>query len=290
MIKIKILIPVFNDWKSLSKLLENISSKISKSGKNIGIIIIDDGSNEEMEKFSNDLKNIETIKILHLKNNVGHARSIATGLKYVYENDDFDYVIPMDADGEDRPEEINNFLDLIDKNLNKTIIGERVRRSENIFFKFSYFAHKLLTYTFTGHSIKFGNYTCLPKDTVKKMINTKSTWSSFSGSLSKIENQFIKSPSIRGLRYFGPSKMSFYNLIKHSLSIIAVFKFNVLIRSLLFYLVYFYIISRNINYITVIPIVLLTIMLISIFVISKRESLEKIQNSNQNIKNIKIIK
>ena len=128
---------------------------------------------------------------------------------------------------------------MISKNTNKVIVGERIKRSENMFFKFSYLIHKLITYTFTGRSIKFGNYTCLPKSTVEKMINNKSTWNSFSGTLSKIENQLVKSPSIRGVRYYGPSKMSFLNLIKHSLSIIAVFKLNVFIRFTLFFIVYF---------------------------------------------------
>ena len=56
------------------------------------------------------------------------------------------------------------------------------------------------------------------------MANEKATWSSFSGALSKISKLKIGIPSERGTRYFGPSKMSFKNLIVHSLSIIAVFK------------------------------------------------------------------
>ena len=48
-----------------------------------------------------------------MKENRGHARCIASGLKYIYEKEDFDYVIPMDGDGEDRPEEIIEFLNKI---------------------------------------------------------------------------------------------------------------------------------------------------------------------------------
>ena len=84
-------------------------------------------------------------------------------------------------------------------------------------FKICYQFHKFLTLAFTGHSIKFGNFTCLSKATVKKMLDEKSTWNSFSGSLKKIEKNLISSPSIRGKRYFGPSQMSFFNLLKHSL-------------------------------------------------------------------------
>ena len=50
------------------------------------------------------LKKINSIKVLNMKKNQGHTRSIAVGLKYIFEKEDFDYVIPMDGDGEDRPE------------------------------------------------------------------------------------------------------------------------------------------------------------------------------------------
>ena len=66
------------------------------------------------------------------------------------------------------------------------------------------------------------------------MVNEKATWNSFSGSLRKLEKDLISIPSIRGTRYFGPSKMNFSSLVKHSLSIISVFRKAVLIRSALF--------------------------------------------------------
>ena len=225
-----------------------------------------------------------------MKTNNGHARGIATGLKYIFENEVFDYVIPMDGDGEDRPEEILKFIELLNHEPNKPIVGERIKRSEGIIFKISYIIHKLITFIFTGHSIKFGNFTCLPKSTVEKMINEKATWSSFSGSLTKLEKNRSTIPSIRGSRYFGPSKMSFYNLIKHSLSIIAVFKSNVIIRSILFFLIYLFLIYENLSYITMIPLVAVLALAISVLVISKREDMSEFNNSPANIDNIKTIK
>ena len=288
--KIIILIPVFNDWQSLKKLLENINLNLSKLNFNISLIVVNDASNEKNTNDLNKFENIKSIKTINLIKNIGHARSIATGLKHIFEKEEFDYVIPMDGDGEDRPEEINNFLNLIKDNQNKAIVGERIKRSENIIFKFCYSTHKIITQIFTGQSIKFGNYTCLPKSTVEKMINEEATWNSFSGSLSKIEKERITSPSIRGVRYFGPSKMSFYNLINHSLSIISVFKFNVLKRSLLFSIVYFCLIFQNISFVTFFPIILLIVLLILIFVISVRENHKELKNSLKNIKSIETVK
>ena len=287
---IKILIPVYNDWQSLSKLLNEINNLSIDSRFEISVIIVNDASNHDRQEEGKDYENIHSLKVLNMKINQGHARCIATGLKYIYEKEDFDYVIPMDGDGEDRPEEIKEFLNQIENSNNKPIIGERIKRSENFIFKFCYQLHKLITLTFTGKSIKFGNYTCLPKTTVEKMINEKATWNSFSGSLTKIEKDLFSVPSTRGARYFGPSKMSFFNLLKHSLSIISVFKNTVLIRSALFIIVYILMIKSNASVITAIPLILLLIMIYSISSLALRENMDEFDRSLENISNIDTLK
>ena len=288
--KIKILIPVYNDWQSVFRLLENINSEVSNLGHEFSIIIVNDASTESKPGLSLNLVNLNSIKIINMKENRGHARCNAAGLKHIFEKEEFDYVIPMDGDGEDRPEEIKQLVDNLNYHPDKPIVGQRIKRSEGAFFKFCYFAHKLITSTFTGQSIKYGNYTCLPKSIVEKMINEKATWSSFSGSLAKVAKDRATIPSERGIRYFGPSKMSFKNLLIHSLSIVSVFKINVLIRSILFLLVYVFLIHQNITLIMLIPVILVVILVTSVFVISKRENLEELNNSLLNINSIDKIK
>ncbi len=288
--KIKILIPIYNDWNSLSKLLEEINSEANKIQEELSIIIINDCSSELKLIETNNFDKINSVKIINMKENRGHGRCIATGLKYIYENEEFDYIIPMDGDGEDRPQEIKDFIQNSNYTPEKTIVGERVKRSENLFFKFCYNIHKILTYFFTGQSIKFGNFTCLTKLTVEKMINEKATWSSFSGALAKVEKEKFFIPSIRGSRYFDPSKMSFINLVKHSLSIIAVFKIVVLIRSILFLIIYFFLILNNISFVTILPILLVVLMNFLTFKLSKRENLSDFNNALLNISDIKTLK
>ena len=288
--KIKILIPVYNDWKSVSKLIDEINNLSIDQEFLISIMIVNDASSHDRQDEEKNLENIQSIKILNMKKNQGHARCIATGLKYIFEKEDFDYVIPMDGDGEDRPEEIKEFLNQIKNSNNKPIVGERIKRSENLIFKICYQIHKLITLTFTGKSIKFGNFTCLPKITVEKMVNEKATWNSFSGSLSKIEKDFLSISSARGIRYFGPSKMSFFNLLKHSLSIISVFRTKVLIRSALFIVFYILFIKSNASLVTVTPLILLLVMIYSISNLALRENMEEFDNSFKNIKDITEIK
>jgi glycosyltransferase involved in cell wall biosynthesis len=288
--KVKILVPVYNDWQSVYKLLDEIDNLSLEKNFEISILIVNDASNHDRPEEKKVFENIQSIKILNMNKNQGHARCIATGLKYIFEKEDFDYVIPMDGDGEDRPEEIKNFLEQIKKSNNQPIVGERVKRSESMIFKLCYQFHKMITFTFTGKSIKFGNFSCLPKSTVEKMVNEKATWNSFSGSLKKVEDKLFSIPSIRGMRYFGPSKMSFYNLIKHSLSIISVFRKTFLIRSALFVILYILLIKSNASIITAIPLFFLLIAVYLISNLALRENMEEFDKSLSNINNIENVK
>jgi len=288
--KIKILIPLYNDWQSVFKLLENINSEVSTLNHEFSVVIINDASTENRPEFLANLENLKSVQVINMKENRGHARCNAVGLKHINEKLDFDYVIPMDGDGEDRPEELSLFIEKIKDYSDKVITADRVKRSEGFIFKFCYLVHKYLTFVFTGQTIKFGNYVCLPKFVVNKMVNESATWSSFSGSLAKTVKDRKSISSIRGTRYFGPSKMSFVNLLKHSLCIIAVFKTTLFIRSLLFLIAYIFLVAEKISVITLIPVVAVIFMVISVIILSRRENIEEFNNSLTNINDIENLK
>ena len=288
--KYTILIPIFNDRESLNRLIENINEELNSVTAEVSILVINDASSQQIVDTYPNIENIHSFEIINMKQNRGHARCIASGLKYIYEKKEFDFVIPMDGDGEDRPEEIKNFIELSEQVVEQSIIGERIKRSEGLLFQICYKFHKFLTLAFTGQSIKFGNFTCLSKTTIQKMLKEKATWSSFSGSLRKVEKNLVSSPSIRGVRYFGPSQMSFFNLLKHSLSIISVYRKTVLIRSALFIVFYILLIKSNASVITSLPLVLLLIMIYSISSLALRENIDEFNNCLTNINDIEKIK
>ena len=127
--KFIILIPLFNDWKSASRLLSEIDSETINWNVEVSVIIINDASTEMKSGLDSNYKKIKQVKILNMKNNIVHQRCIATGLKYICENENFDRVIVMDADGEDRPVELNDFFQKAQKNPEMTITGNRYKRS-----------------------------------------------------------------------------------------------------------------------------------------------------------------
>ena len=231
--KVIILIPVYNDWESLKKLFIEINQTINDL-KNISFncIVINDASSIIQPKIPKPA-NIKSIKILNMYKNKGHARCNAFGIRYIIKNEDFDNLILMDGDGEDRPIEIKSLIEKIASDPNKSVVARRVKRSEGPFFQLLYKLHKIITFLFTGKNINFGNYSCLTRRDVEILSTKASLWSSYSGTVKKNLNKLNEVNSIRGLRYFGPSQMSIFKLLVHSFSIIAVFKYQVFFRSLL---------------------------------------------------------
>ena len=281
--KFVILIPIYNDWKSVFKLLENIDLQINNWNAEVTVLIVNDASQEKMLETQLNFKNIKSVRVMNMKENRGHARCNATGLKYLIEKENFDYVILMDGDGEDRPEELTPLFDKSRENPLKTITANRVKRSEGYFFKLLYELHKILTYIFTGKMIRFGNYSCLPKEAVSKLVKEPCIWSSFSGSVAKIITDQTSVPSIRGQRYFGPSQMNFFSLLIHSFSIMAVFRVSLIFRSVLFLIFYLFFISSNFTFVTLFPVFVVIIFLLSIMKVSSRANIEELNKSFENI-------
>ena len=287
--KFIILIPIYNDWKSVFKLLEKIDLEIAKWDVDVSVLIVNDSSTENRPLDKLNIKNIRSIRVMNMKKNRGHARCNATGLKFLTEKENFDYVILMDGDGEDRPEELTSIFNMSKENPSKTVTAERIKRSEGSFFKLLYECHKILTYVFTGKLVKFGNYSCLPKKAATGLAAEACIWSSFSGSVMKVISDRVSVPSIRGKRYFGPTQMNFFKLLVHSFSIIAVFKGSVVIRSVLFLIFYLFFIYSNLSIITLFPALAVLIFLLSILKISSRENIEELNSSLENIDSIDVL-
>jgi len=286
--KIIILIPVFNDWESLQKLIEEINKNITDfEDINFECLIVNDASTIDRPRLIKP-NQINSLEILNMKKNKGHARCNAFGIRYVFKNKEFDNLILMDGDGEDRPIEIKSLVNSIINNPKKSVVAKRIQRSEGIFFQFLYQTHKLITYIFTGKKINFGNYSILIKEDVEKLHTKSSLWSSFSGTVKKNLQNLNEINSIRGLRYFGPSQMSFLKLLIHSFSIIAVFKYQVFLRSSIMIILIAYL-NSYLGGFSILLQILIVIFNLLIFIVSLRENKNGLVCSHENLKDKEII-
>jgi len=285
-----ILFPLYNDWTSLWKVCKEINDEIKGLNAKFSFIFVNDASTEKKSNTQLSLPKIDSIKIINMKKNQLSGRCIATGFKYIIENEEFDYVIVMDSDGEDKPKHI---IDLFKKSLefpNSTVVANRFRRVESIFYKMMYEIHKIITLIFTAQLIKFGNYTCIPKNHVKELLNHGSLWNCFSATVAKIIKERTSINADRGKRYFGPSKTSYLKLIHHSFTIMSVFIKTVVFRTFLISVIYFISIFNQISLFNLFPIIILLFFAIINLIISRRGNIEDLNYALKNINDIETLK
>ena len=121
--------------RSLFKLLEEINTIIKNiKGYEFKCIIINDSSNIKKPIIQKP-NNFLSLKIINMRKNRGHARCNAFGLRYINSNENFDYVILMDSDGEDRPIEIKSLVNKITESPNKSVVAKELKDLKVQFFR-----------------------------------------------------------------------------------------------------------------------------------------------------------
>ena len=128
------LLPLYNDWESLTLLLTKINEEIKSKNKIADILVINDCSTVLTPTFFS-LSNINKINILNLKSNLGSQKAISVGLKYLKKKDDEMIITILDSDGEDDVSKIPHMLSEAEKNPKKVIVSTRTKRQENFIFK-----------------------------------------------------------------------------------------------------------------------------------------------------------
>lgn len=233
-IDVVVLMPVFNDWESAEILLKNTTIVFKDNQElNPRFVLVNDFSLEEIpEGFKNATPH--DVSIINLNKNVGHQRAIVLGICYVKDHIPCDYVIVIDADGEDKPEDILLLLNKAMEEKGKIIFANRSQRSEAFWFKLFYFFYKFIFKLLTGKRITFGNFCAIPFSRIKNLVYVSELWNHFSVGIVRSKTPFYTIPLSRGKRYHGQSKMNFINLIIHGLSAISVFTDVLAVRILLF--------------------------------------------------------
>jgi polyisoprenyl-phosphate glycosyltransferase len=220
--KFIVVTPVLNDWASLSKLLKRLDVLFSGSGYSFEVLAIDDGSNTAFTEPFAFVAGIRAFHVVELATNLGHQRAIAVGLTVAAKQSP-DAVIVMDADGEDRPEDVKRLIDAHRANPNKIIVAERKKRSESVTFRAFYHFYKTLFRLCTGKTIRHGNFCLIPGKYIERITHSSNTWNNIAASIVRSRIPYLGVETVRGTRFEGRSTMNFPSLILHGLSAISVF-------------------------------------------------------------------
>ena len=151
-----ILTPTFNDSKSLNKLLFAINKRIIKKGTKFRVVIVNDCSSEKINLKIKSLHNINNIKILNLKKNVGSQKAIYIGLKHIETYKYKSIISILDSDGEDDPSKLKKLIDLAIMEKRIIFVASRSRRRENILLRTLNKLRLLITFILTGKNMNFG--------------------------------------------------------------------------------------------------------------------------------------
>ena len=231
------LMPLYDDWENLKILLEKIQNKIQKIDAEFEAIILNDFSSIKCNVSFENLNSLKKIQIINFNKNVGSQRAIAIGLKYIFElndNGEEKIIILMDSDGQDDPEILDKIVE-INKNYPSEIITiNRTQRNEMMWFKILYELHYYTLILFSGHKIRYGDYSLISSSKLKKLLLADDLWAAYPAAISKSFNKTYKIFHERKKRYSGKTKMNLFGLFNHSARVFSVFKYKVLFFSFIY--------------------------------------------------------
>jgi glycosyltransferase involved in cell wall biosynthesis len=232
--RIAIVIPVLNDGPSLFEMVRQLAVVLHDRANDVVLVIVDDGSVPPIAASVGEWPGGPFAgRILTLKRNLGHQRALAIGLAYAVEEGLAEVVVTMDADGEDKPIDVPRLLAAIGNDGPAIVVGERIKRSEDLTFRAFYQLYRLMFRLLTGRSIVFGNFAALPLTAARRLVNMGKLWLNLPATILLSRLPIVNVPVARGHRFHGSSQMNLVSLVVHGLRAMAVFVERVLTRIIL---------------------------------------------------------
>ncbi len=234
---VTILLPAFNDWDALARLLEQVDAVLAGSATEARVLVVDDGSTQDRDddQVAGPFAAITALEVLHLRRNLGHQRAIAIGLAHLEaECAACRLVVVMDSDGEDDPRDIPRLLNRAEQTQRRVMIfAERTKRSESLLFRFCYYGYRLVHRVLTGRAVRVGNFSVVPRRRLESLVATSELWNHYAAAAFTSKQPYETIPTARARRLAGRSKMNFVGLVTHGLSAVSVYSDAIGVRLLI---------------------------------------------------------
>jgi len=106
---LSVVVPLYNEEESLPELFQAIAGVMKRMGKSFEVVFVDDGSTDHSFKVLKELHaaHSKEVKVIRFRRNFGKSAALSVGFKEAQG----EFVVTMDADLQDDPEEIPGLLD-----------------------------------------------------------------------------------------------------------------------------------------------------------------------------------
>lgn len=233
-----IVCPSYTDVVAFTMLRERVLEVLQAApfhrGRPVRFVLVDDTGGFDPE--TEGLRAYDDVTVIAPPFNLGHQRAIVFGLRVIqHEIDDADLVVTMDADGEDRPEDLPGLLDpLLETpgDRKRLCVARRTKRSESIRFRVMYFFFRIMFRTLTGATVRNGNYAAYRGWLARRMLLHPYFDLCYSSTLVSLDIPVTPVPLPRGTRYAGQSRMNLFRLLMHGIRMLTPFTDRIAIRAM----------------------------------------------------------
>src|SRR3989344_4693161 len=130
-IYLSVVLPIFNEEKSLPELMKGLYSVCDSIGKSYEIIFVDDCSRDRTSEILNEYSDKDRrVKIIRFSRNFRHQAALSAGI----DASSGEMVVTMDSDLQHPPQVILEFVKQAEAG-HDIVIGERVANEQNSFFR-----------------------------------------------------------------------------------------------------------------------------------------------------------
>jgi glycosyltransferase involved in cell wall biosynthesis len=223
--RLVIVMPVFRDWGVARLLCHQIDLQIAQlTDVDVSLFLVDDGSPDPLAGWTPfEAVHISRVDVLRLQRNMGHQRAIAMGLCTIRDEMECDAVLVMDADGEDRAEDVIRLVEHFRANPEYIVFAGRQRRYESLVFRSGYKGYRFLHRALTGVSVREGNFSIISRSALERLVSMSELWNHYAGAIHKSKLPHCRLATDRGHRLGGKSHMDLVALVVHGLAGISTF-------------------------------------------------------------------
>ena len=122
---VSVVFPVFNEAGNVELLIDEVVKTLAPTGKSYEIVVVDDGSTDGTRGVMQGLRS-PTVRYIRLRRNAGKSAGLSLGLEHVRG----EYIVLMDADGQDDPEEVPHLLQHLEAEHLDLVTGRRAVRND----------------------------------------------------------------------------------------------------------------------------------------------------------------